>query len=132
MVQSGWEKGRSCCCNDELIEIWYYKTQEVAYNVNTRYFYSDWGEAEQVTIQKILTEEKANELFNREPTMHEKNAILNDLNIRVYGSVSFEIFPTRDKIVDEQDLFHVWIVERKHFRFVLNFLKKVFFIQKCQ
>jgi hypothetical protein len=46
--------------------------------------------------------------------MHEKNAILNDLNNRVYGtSVAFEIFPEKEKIVDEQELFHVWVVDQK-------------------
>ena len=106
---------------DEFAKSWYYKSENLTYSVFTRYFFCTWGSMKQVTIKKDSL--KDNSKRNKEPTMCEKINILRELKLLKSNEVAIEVFPKKTKIVDEFDLYHLWILEKESFPYYTSNIK---------
>lgn len=107
--------------DEELIENWSYQDDNGAkiFEGYLRYFFCTWGTTIQLAIMK-----KPNLNQSKEPDMSEKLFIMNGL--RVYNKITdiaFEVYPRKKKIVDKYDLYHVWILDKMFFPYLVKFRK---------
>lgn len=108
---------------EEMVAYWSYVGDERVYNVTVRDFFSDWGSVKQISIFKErLNPDDMDEMFDKEPNMSEKRFVLN--GVKAYSSIenaiAFEVFPSKDNIVDKMDIYHVWILEKKNIPFYVD------------
>lgn len=128
MVYYWIQKRRYLTQSDEIMERWTYSDEEVKYDIAIRHFYSNWGSAKQVIISK--KNEKAKQ-FGIEPTMQEKEEILKATKAQndITDCVAMEIFPKWREIVDNYDLYHIWLVNKKEIPFFVDIFKKPKFMR---
>lgn len=119
---------RECCkiiTDDyEVMESWKYESESVDFNISIRYFECAWGVVRQVMIQKNFEKSYMYKLdISKEPTMREKIEILESTELieRYKEAISLEVFPEQEKIVDNIDMYHLWVVEKSEVPFVTNF-----------
>ena len=111
---------------DDIIESWECaNAQQIIYEGYVRHFWCELGWMKQLAIMKKY--EKCEHPHDKEPTMHEKLRIMRALRtIDFEEEVALEVFPKKEKIVDNLDLYHVWILERKNCRFHATLRKPKF------
>lgn len=108
--------------DNELITSWMYEENEDRYSVDVREFYSEWGETLQVALQKNYLRSFVfkDKNVNVEPNMKEKVTILRGVGALKQHQVGFEVFPAQIHIVDNLDLYHIWIIERAKFPYYVT------------
>lgn len=104
---------------DEGLEYFKYNDKNVEYDVMVRSFFCDWGSMKQVSINKKSK-------CSKEPNMREKNFIIDGLNILQNNTMALEVFPKKSNIVDNYDLYHVWIIGKQNFPCYVPKTKKEF------
>lgn len=119
MAVNAWsrEDGRIINDDTEYVETWKYESNEVDFFVSVRHFGCTWGTMRQVSILKNRLKRKtaySRLKFDKEPNMSEKCNILKVLRIKYdfINPVPIEVYPKKENIVDNLDMYHIWVLEQ--------------------
>lgn len=109
--------------DNEVFCAWEYSGQYISYYITVREFFSEWGWIRQVTISKEITNEFiCGENDDKEPTMIQKEFILDGVKATTgfINPVAFEVYPAKENIVDNLDVYHLWVMEKNKIPFFID------------